>query len=558
MCIALGLAVAACAPASQAPSSGEPVESEPAVSEGPFSATSYPEAGAQDCDYGGEFSRIAALDQLTVEFTLCFPDPAFLSKIAFTSNAIQDSGWLNEAMANHLLLARPVGTGPYQFGEYVRGDHVTLNAFDGYWGDPAIASQLVVQWNAESSARLLALQSGQVDGIDNPGPNDFAAIEGNADLQLLPREALNVMYIGFTNTFDPWSDVRVRQAIAMGIDRNRIVDNFYPGGSEVADYFTPCNIENGCSGDPWYDYDLAGAQALLTQAGLGSGFSTNLYYRNVVRGYLPDPVVVATDIQAQLAALNITVTPVEQESGTFLDNSSAGLLDGLYLLGWGADYPDPTNFLDYHFNNPGNLQFGPIDASITEPLDRGAQTLDPDVRAAAYVEANNAIRAFVPMVPVAHGASATAWKADVVGAHSSPLTSEEFWTMDPGGRDVLVWMQNAYPLSLYCGDESDGETLRLCEQINEPLYKYETGATAAVPGLATSCDPNADATVWTCHLRENVSFHNGTHLDANDVVLTFAIQWDTLHPLHIGRSGAFEYFSGLFGAYLPVPVESGS
>ncbi len=120
--------------------------------------------------------------------------------------------------------------------------------------------------------------------------------------------------------------------------------------------------------------------------------------------------------------------------------------------------------------------------------------------------------------------------------------------MDPGGRSQFVWMQNAYPLSLYCADETDGETLRVCEQINEPLYEYETGGTAAQPALATACTPNDDATVWTCALRSGVTFHDGAHFDANDVVLSFAVQWDAAHPLHIGRTGSFEYWGADWAA----------
>ena len=71
--------------------------------------------------------------------------------------------------------------------------------------------------------------------------------------RLQPRSSsratgLNIFYLGFNNTFKPWDNEKVRQAIAMGIDRKRIVDNFYPAGSEVADYFTPCAIPNGCVG----------------------------------------------------------------------------------------------------------------------------------------------------------------------------------------------------------------------------------------------------------------------------------------------------------------------
>ena len=550
--VVLGLVLAACQPtASESPTASEG----PAESVAPFSPISYPPGGPQDCDYGGEFSEIKALDELTVEFTLCYPDPAFLSKIAFTAFAIHDTADLENNMASHLILAAPNGTGPYRLTDWQRGIQLVLDKNPDYWGENVGADQLVFRWTTESAARLLELQAGTVDGIDNPAPNDFDTIRNDANLQLIERDALNTFYVGFNENFKPFDDVRVRQALAMGIDRQRIVDQFYPPGSEAASQFTPCAIPLGCEGDPWYEFDVDAAQALLADAGLGNGFSTVLNYRDVVRGYLPDPNVVALDLQAQLKAnLNIDITIEVQESGTFLDNATAGALSGLYLLGWGADYPDPTNFLDYHFNNVANHQFGDIDASVTEPLTTAATTLDTEVRRAAYVEANNAIRETVPMVPISHGASATAWLADVVGAHASPLGNESFAHVTPSDNQ-MVWMQNAEPIALYCADETDGETLRLCEQITEPLYVYEVGGVDPIPALAEECVGNEDATAFTCTLRPGVTFHNGAAFDANDVVLSFAVQWDSAHPLHIGRTGSFEYFAGFFTQFLNVPAE---
>jgi peptide/nickel transport system substrate-binding protein len=558
MLMALGLVVAACTSGSPspsaAPSSAPPASEEPPMSMEPFVATSYPAGGPADCAYGGEMSQITAVDEHTVRFDLCYPDPAFLSKIAFTANAIHDTAWLEANMENHLILARPNGTGPYKFKEHVRGDHITLEKFDGYWGTPAIAQEVIFQWNSEAAARLLALQAGTVDGIDNPGTDDFAVIAGNPDLALKPRDALNVFYVGITNTHAPWDNPLVRQAVGLGIDRQRIVDNFYPGGSTVASHFTPCPLSYACEGSEWPAFDPAAGRALLAEAGFPNGFATTIYYRDVVRSYLPTPGLVAADIQAQLLAnLNITAAIEQQESGTFIDNSSQGLLDGLHLLGWGADYPDTSNFLDYHFNNPANLQFGNIDPSVSSAIAAGGQTLDPAARAAAYGDANDAIVETVPMIPIAHGGSGTAFRADVAGAHSSPLGNEYFAVMDPGGRSTLVWMQNAYPLSLYCADETDGETLRVCEQVMEALYSYEIGSTGAVPQLAEECVGNAELTSFTCTLRQGVLFHDGSHFDANDVVASFAVQWDAAHPLHVGRTGSFEYFAAFFAQFLNAP-----
>ncbi|MEZ4771067.1 MAG: ABC transporter substrate-binding protein [Caldilineales bacterium] len=523
----------------------EPTE---APAEGEMMAEGIASFGVESCDgFDGTIQKVIALDEMTVEFKLCKPDPAFLSKVAFSSFAIQPSEWIESAAASGELLEKPVGTGPYMLDSWNRGDSIVYKKNADYWGDPAMTDTLVFRWLTEGAGRLLELQSGTVDGIDNPSPDDFDTIRDDANLQLLERPALNIFYLAMTDTFEPWGDVRVRQAIAKGIDRQRIVDTFYPAGSEVASHFTPCSIPNGCVGDDWYDFNVEEAKALLADAGYADGFETTIYYRDVFRSYLPEPGLVAQDIQAQLKEnLNIDASIEVMESGAFIAESSAGNLDGLYLLGWGADYPHITNFLDYHFGR-ANPQFGDPHPEIYELLEQGAQIADAAAAEAIYTDANNAIRELVPMVPIAHGGSGVAYLADVEGAQASPLGNEYMAAMKPGDRDTFVWMQNAEPISLYCGDETDGESLRACEQVTESLYAYEIGGTAAEPALATSCEPNEDLTMWTCTLRDGVTFHDGSSLDAMDVLASWQAGLDASSPTHVGNTGAFEYFSYLWG-----------
>jgi len=553
------------APATEAPA--PPPTEAPVATEAPTEAPVAYEGmmvESPDCDYGGEFKSVEAVDEFTVKITLCVPDPAFPSKIAFTSFAVQPSEYLESTGGKGDLLEQPIGTGPYMIESWERGNQLVLKAFPDYWGENTGAETLVFRWGTESAQRLLELQSGTVDGIDNVGPDDFATVEGDSNLALYTRPALNTMYIGFNNNpqvegFDnaanPLANEQVRQAIAMGIDRQRIVDNFYPAGSEVASHFTPCVIPNGCVGDEWYSFDAAAAKALLAEAGYPDGFETVLNYRDVVRGYLPDPNVVAQDIQAQLKEnLNITVNIEVMESGAFLAAADAGQLQGIHLLGWGADYPDQTNFVGYHFGAGSSKQFGDHWDDITSALASGAQLASDSDREPFYTTANNAIRTHVPMIPVAHGGSALAFKASVEGAFASPLGNEEFSVMS-NGTDTFVWMQNAEPISLYCADETDGESLRACEQITQSLLSYETGGTAVEPALAESYDVNDDLTEWTFHLRQGVLFHDGSSLDANDVVQSLVIQWDAANPLHTGNTGAFSYWSGLFGTFLNAPPQ---
>jgi ABC-type transport system substrate-binding protein len=519
----------------------------------PFKVKAYPEAAAADCAAEGYygFKRITSTDANTVVFELCAPDVAFIQKLALTNFVINDSGYLTTATADGSIVDKPNGTGPFKFKAWERGTQIVLERNADYWGKIATSGTAVFQWQSEAAARLIALKAGTADGIDNLAPTDIAASEADPSLQVIPRPALNIMYVGMNSSIagDPFQKLDVRKAVALALDRKRIVDTFYPGGSEVASHFTPCTIAFGCEGEAWYEKNITEAKALMAAAGYANGFKTTISYRQVDRGYLPVPAQVSADIQDQLKAIGITVEIKEMESTAFLDAASAGTLAGLHLLGWTGDYPDATNFLDAHFG-PSVIQFGaPIDA-ITSALAKAGATAVAAERAALYAEANNAIRANVPMIPVAHGGSAVAFGAGIVGAHSSPLGNEELAAFSSGGDDTFVWVQNGEPGGLYCADETDGESLRVCGQISEGLFGFVTGGAETKPLLATACEASEDLLTWTCTLRTGVKFHNGATFDATDVVDSYAAIWDCANPLHKGRTGTFEYWGYTLGAFL--------
>ena len=198
----LSMALAACQPAAttapekpaeptKAPAAFEPMKVE-----------------APNCDYGGEFKSIEAVDAKTVKFTLCYPDPAFPQKVAFSVFSIQDKEYLDANGGDSVKMSDNVnGTGPYKVKEWKRGDSIIFEANPDYWGEKAKTPTLIFRWSEQSAQRLLELQSGTVDGIDNPAPEDFATIEGDANLKLYPRPALNIFYIGFNNKIKPFDDV---------------------------------------------------------------------------------------------------------------------------------------------------------------------------------------------------------------------------------------------------------------------------------------------------------------------------------------------------------------
>jgi ABC-type transport system substrate-binding protein len=547
LCAVLALVAAACGtPAATTTTAGaEPTTTtageEPTTTAG--EAFEGPSVAAPDCDYGGKISSIEATGQFEVTFTMCSPAPAFPQIVAFAVFGVQPQEHLEASGGSPL--DNPIGTGPFVLDSWNRGSEIVYQANPDYWGDVPAYQTLVYRWGTESATRLLELQSGNADFITNLSTPDIPTVEGDSNLVLLPDRNPNVFYLGFSTNFPPLDNVEVRRAIAMGIDRQQIVDNFYPTGSEVASHFTPCSIENGCAGEDWYEFDAEAARAALDAA--GGGFDVTIYYRDVFRVYLPEPGAVANEIAQQLndnLGINATVQVVE--SGEFIDVSGDGSYP-MYLLGWGADYPHVTNFMDYHFGET-TTQFGAVYPEIYENLVEGGSLGDPAEAAPFYEAANNAIRENVPMVPIAHGAAANAALATLEGAVTPVFGAPQFQSMNPG-KDTLVFMQNAEPISLYCADETDGESLAACQPVVEGLLGYDLEG-GVVPKLAESCESNEDATVWTCTIRQGVTFHDGSDLDANDVVASWAAGIDASNPLHVGNTGAFEYYGYLWGALM--------
>ncbi|MEA2654331.1 MAG: peptide/nickel transport system substrate-binding protein [Chloroflexota bacterium] len=576
--IVLGFLVAACGSTIDPIPSSAPTPTPPKMtaipSSGPFVKIAYPTTGDAPCGqaaapdpshgaYAGNLKRISSTNARTVVFALCEPDVAFLSKIAAPAFSINDSGWLTShidpaATGPQAIVTEVNGTGPYRLESWKPGAEVSLARDPAYWGAAAKNERLIVRWTADAAQRTKELGDGTVDGIDAVDPASVAAMTDNVALTVLPRPGLNVVYLGFDNTVAPFSDERVRQALAIGLDRQAIIDTAFPPGTLLASHYTPCTIPHGCAGTRWYDNDPTLAKEMLSGAGFPSGFDTTIHYADAAHPFLPDPAGVATALRdALLSDLGIRATIVPEPEATYLADVAAGKTAGLLILGQTATYPDVTSYVDARVGAGASAGLGKKFPDLVRALAGGA-TPDAAKREAAYARANGLIRTHVPMIPIADVGSTAAFRADVAGALVSPLGLERFASMTPGDRRQLVWLTTAEPAGLYCADESDPVASLLCAQLMDTLYAYDPTSSGTVPSLAQRCDPNAASTVWTCTIRPGVLFDDGSLLDANDVVLTFAVQWDAAHPLHHGREGTFPTFRSSFGGFLnPSPAPGG-
>ena len=187
------------------------------------------------------------MDDTTVKFTFCGAEPAFIAKVgSVEAFDIYDADYLKETGGDAVAMNdNPVGTGPYIVQEWVRGDHITFVPNPTYFGDAPANSTFILKWNKEAAARLLDLQAGNVSGIAEVTADDLATIQADPNLKLAPRKINNFLYLGINNTKPPFDNEKVRQAFAMLINKQQIVDDFYAPGSVPATQFVPPGVKPG-------------------------------------------------------------------------------------------------------------------------------------------------------------------------------------------------------------------------------------------------------------------------------------------------------------------------
>jgi len=544
---ACGSGAATEAPATEAPATPAPATAAPAT-EAP--ATMAPFAGekleAPDCNYGGEVKSIEAVDQYTVKFTFCAPEPAFIAKIASVEAFdIYDQDYLKEIGGDATKMnENPVGTGAYMVSEWVRGDHITLVPNPNYFGEKPANSTFIIKWNSEAAARLLDLQAGNVSGIAEVTSDDLPTIEADSNLKLYPRKVNNFLYLGINNTKPPFDNEQVRQALAYAIDRQKIVDDFYAPGSFPATQFVPPGVKPGFTdGFVAASYDPAKAKQMLTDAGFDFNKEYTLAYAFRTRPYFPQPAKIAQAVQAQLAEIGVKVKLSEEEWATYLPATRAGEKE-LFFLGWSEDYPDATNWYDV-FLTGTSQSFGNAFPDIVDLIGKAAKSGDPVERQKLYDQVNTLYAQHMPTVVIAHGTTNLAFLSSVENVVLGPY-NENFPQMKTADG-TLVFSQDGEPVSLMCADETDGSSFRVCNQIFSKLYTFDWGTANPKPDLAESCTGNADATEWTCTLKQGVQFSNGASFDANDVVATFSAGLDYNNSLRKGNTGSYQYFKDLLG-----------
>ena len=287
---------------------------------------------------------------------------------------------------------------------------------------PSLSSRTVVYKGMLKPDQLPVFYPDIVD------PGDIDSLK-SAGFQILERPAFNVGYVGINQALAPMDKPEVRQAVAYGLDRERVVSDFYPEGAEVAKEFMPPQLFGYADDVTEYPFDPEKAKSLLQEAGLTLPVKVEFWFpTDVSRPYMPDPKRNFEAFRASLEESGFKVTPKSAPwSPDYLGAVDAGKTQ-LYLLGWTGDYGDPDNFVGTFFQTPqpawGTDKFP--NQQIFEMLNQAEAEADLDTRTADYEEANRAIMEWLPGVPYVHTEPALAFNANVKGYVPSPISLEPF------------------------------------------------------------------------------------------------------------------------------------
>lgn len=356
------------------------------------------------------------VDPHTLRISTNEPFGPFLAHLAHPAASITNQEAVEEA--GDQVDVQPVGTGPYKLQDWARGDRVTLERYEDYWGDLAKTPRIVFRNIAENANRTIELETGGIHLAYDILPNDISKVEGNDDLQLFREPNFSTTYVGFNCEKEPLNDPLVRQAINHAINMDEVVEAVYFGtGAKAAGPLGP-NVTFANQDLEPYEYNPERARELLAEAGYPDGFETTIWTNdNKIR------MDIAEIMQNQLREVGITATPEVLEWGAYLSQTAEGEHD-MFILGWvsvtgDADYGLYPLFHSSQFGDAGNRTFYAND-EVDRLLETGRTATDDAEREAAYMEAQEIIRDEAPWIFTWTGEDLTGGSAKISGFELHP------------------------------------------------------------------------------------------------------------------------------------------
>ena len=330
--------------------------------------------GATINAYLGPTEGARVIDPYTVEITTKTPFPALL----FNLSRLHILPRAYDKLGVDAFAAKPIGSGPYRFVEWQRGQRIVLDVNANYWGGVPTPKRLVFRFIIDPSTRAAELKAGGVDIAINP-PIPQVKELSTGDTQILTVPAARVIAYPFNTLQKPLNDVRVRRAVNHAIDREAIVKSLLQGfGQATGQPFTAGWLGYDEAIKP-YPYDPAQAKRLLAEAGYGSGLDVT--WNVSVGAFLADKEINEA-AAAMLAQVGVRARLVPTERAKIQKDLQSATFDGITTGQWGT-IAESEIMVRWFFRTP-KIFTPELDARLGQLATAAAGEVDRDKRGKIY------------------------------------------------------------------------------------------------------------------------------------------------------------------------------
>jgi oligopeptide transport system substrate-binding protein len=375
---------------------------------------------------------IKVIDPKTLEITLENPTPYFLALTAFPTYFPVDKKVVEANKDWNLKAETFVSNGPFKMVSWAHNDKIVVVKNDNYWDAKSVKiTELTFNLIEDTKAALTAYEAGQVDGVDSAPADDIQRLLKSGDLKVAPQ--LGTYFYAFNVTKKPFDMPKVRQALTLAIDRNKIIDTVTQTNEKPAFAFTPYGINDADPskqfrdvGGDYFKEDLAKAKQLLSEAGFpdGKGFPEI----KILFNSNPNNEKIATIIQDMWSKnLGIKATLRQEEGKVYLESLHKLDYDAARVW-WNGDYMDPMTFLDIFVKSGGNNFTGWANQQYDTLISNAKKNADPQARMQQLHDAEKILMTEMPVMPIYYSNLVYTSKVYVKGVIHSPLGMVDFKT----------------------------------------------------------------------------------------------------------------------------------
>lgn len=371
--------------------------------------------GAAVRTYFVEVESAEVVDDYTVDIKLKQPSSVFLWCFVQAAGSMLNRKAVESAGEDFIA----VGTGPFKFVDWVKGDKLVMERFDDYYDGKPAFKNLIFRVIVEPATRLIELETGAVDLAYNIPPIDVKRLEANPNLAVHKRLLFSTFYVGFNFAKAPMDNPKVREAIYSALDTAGMQNAIYLGTGMLP--YGPYT--------PYHKYfnkdlkqhvqDVEKSKKLLAELAEEGIKDLNL---TIMTDESYDRIAMATMIQSQLQEVGIGVEVKVAEFGAFFDGMKANKHD-MFCLTWASSYePDISLYGNFHSKMIGSTNSSNVnDPEMDRLLDEGRRTPDGPERETIYLALQEKINAMKPWIYIVHPDLFMGAQKDVKGFIMRPI-----------------------------------------------------------------------------------------------------------------------------------------